>query len=148
MVFKIEFHAMGSEVMAALDTSEVNSHVLERVPDWFDSWEDSLSRFRPDSELNRVNAASGKPVKVSRTFWEVLLLSLKGAAESEAIVTPEVLDSMEAIGYDRSFDLISSAPGTLGDFNPVISRLDEIQLDTATRTVTLPTGLRLDFGGF
>jgi thiamine biosynthesis lipoprotein len=148
MVFKIEFHAMGSEVMAALDSSEADARILERVPGWFDGWEDSLSRFRPGSELNRVNAASGRPVQVSKTFWEVLLLSLRGAAESEAIVTPEILDSMEAIGYDRSFDLVSSAPGTLGDFEPIVSRLDEIQLDAATRTVTLPVGLRLDFGGF
>jgi thiamine biosynthesis lipoprotein len=148
MVLKIEFRAMGSDIMAALDTSEENSGVLERVPGWFDRWEDSLSRFRPGSELNRVNAACGKPVRVSRTFWEVLQLSLRGAAESEAIVTPEVLDSMEAIGYDRSFDLFASERIALREFNPRGSRLDEIQLDPSTRTVILPAGLRLDFGGF
>ncbi len=148
MVFKIEFRAMGSEVMAMLDTSETNARILERVPGWFNEWEDALSRFRPGSELNRVNASSGKPVQISKTFWEVLQLSLRGAVESEATVTPEVLDSMEAIGYDRTFDQISSTPVNLGEFAPVTSRLYEIQLEPANRTVTLPTGMRLDFGGF
>ena len=45
MVYKIEFHAMGSEVMAALDSSEADARILERVPGWFDGWENSLSRF-------------------------------------------------------------------------------------------------------
>jgi thiamine biosynthesis lipoprotein len=148
MIYKIEFPAMGSQILAALETSEEQSAILKRVPGWFDHWEDSLSRFRPDSELNKLNASSGIPFKVSRTLWDVLTLSLTEAADSGGIVTPEVLESMEAIGYDRSFDLVSAQGGTLKDFELGFSRLDEIQLEPSTRTVTLPRGLRIDLGGF
>jgi len=148
MIFKIEFRAMGSQILAALDTNQENSAVLKRVPGWFDRWEDSLSRFRPDSELNRLNNSSGAPIKVSRTLWDVLTLGLEEANESGGIVTPEVLDSMEAIGYDRTFDLVSAGSNILRDYAMGGARLDEIILEPATRTVTLPRGLRLDFGGF
>lgn len=148
MIFKIDFRAMGSEVTAALDTSEEKSHVLQRVPGWFESWESSLSRFRPGSELNRVNASEGKPVRVSRVFWEVLLLSLRGAADSGGAVTPQVLDALESIGYDRSIELFSPGGINTREYEPSVSCLDEIILDSVTRTVILPRGLRLDFGGF
>ncbi len=118
------------------------------MPGWFDRWEDSLSRFRPDSELNRVNGANGIPVKVTRTFWQVLTLSLREANESGGVVTPEVLDSLEAIGYDRTFELVPSQGAAIREFEVSTSRLDMILLDPSTRTVTLPAGLRLDFGGF
>jgi thiamine biosynthesis lipoprotein len=148
MIFKIEFPAMGSQILAAVETNEERSSVLHRVPGWFDRWEDSLSRFRPGSELNRVNAANGFPVRVSRTFWQVLTLSLREVDESGGVVTPEVLDSMEAIGYDQTFEQVTSRGGIYRDFEASTSRLDMILLDPSTRTVTLPAGLRLDFGGF
>ena len=148
MIYKVEFPAMGSQVLAALETGEEQSTVLKRVPGWFDRWENSLSRFRPESELNRLNASSEVPFRASRTLWEVLTLSLREAADSGGIVTPEVLDSMEAIGYDRDFDLVLSQGSPLRDFEFGVSRLDEILLDSSTRIVTLPHGLRLDFGGF
>jgi thiamine biosynthesis lipoprotein len=148
MIYKVEFPAMGSQILAALETGEEQSAILKRVPGWFDRWEDALSRFRPESELNRLNASSGNRLRVSRTLWDVLSLSLRVAADSGGIVTPEVLDSMEAIGYDRDFDLVSSQGSPLRDLEFGISRLDGILLDPSTRTVTLPPGLRLDFGGF
>jgi thiamine biosynthesis lipoprotein len=148
MIYKIEFPAMGSQILAALETGEEQSAILKRVPGWFDRWEDSLSRFRPESELNKLNASSGIPFKVSQTLWDVLTLSLNEAADSGGIVTPEVLESMEAIGYDRTFDLVSGQGGTLKDFELGFSRLDEIQLEPSTRTITLPRGLRIDLGGF
>jgi len=36
------------------------SKLLEKVPGWFEEWEQALSRFRPDSDLNRLNRSAGK----------------------------------------------------------------------------------------
>jgi thiamine biosynthesis lipoprotein len=148
MIYKVEFPAMGSRILAAVDTSEENSQILRRVPGWFDRWEDSLSRFRPQSELNRLNDSRGKPMKVSRDLWDVLLLSLREANDTEGIVTPEILESMEAIGYDQTFDLVINRGAAVKEMRLRGSRLDEIILDETARTVTLPDGLRLDLGGF
>ena len=44
---------MGSQMMAALDSgTESNEKTLMLVPAWFEEWEQSLSRFRINSELS------------------------------------------------------------------------------------------------
>ena len=62
---QIEFKAMGSEIMAAVksDRPEVNA-LLADVPRWFAEWEQAFSRFRPESELSRLNSSgSHRPVR-------------------------------------------------------------------------------------
>lgn len=148
MIYKVEFHAMGSHVLAGLEADSTATHVLHRVPGWFASWEESLSRFNPDSELNRLNRSNGKAFRASPVLWQVLRLSLKTARESEGLITPEVLGNLEAVGYDRSFENVWASSNVL-DFTPgaISSRLVEIRLDESTRSVVLPAGMRLDLGG-
>ena len=65
---QIEFRAMGSEMLAAVrsDRPEVAA-LLEDVPRWFAEWEETLSRFRHESELSRLNrSGSDGPVAVDR----------------------------------------------------------------------------------
>ena len=69
---RIEFHAMGSRMLALLDsTSSETEEALRRVPAWFEEWEQTLSRFRPGNELDRLNRSNGLPLAVSKTLWEV-----------------------------------------------------------------------------
>jgi thiamine biosynthesis lipoprotein len=145
---KITFRAMGTQVMAALESSSKSKAALRCVPAWFDRWERSLSRFQPDSELNRLNRANGDSFKASATLFKVVQISLKAAANSDGLVTPEVLDSMEAIGYRSSFESISSGNNHLGEPWFINPRLEQIDLDPSTRTIHLPRGTRLDLGGF
>ncbi len=148
MITKVEFHAMGSHMLAALEADSATARVLHRVPGWFAAWEESLSRFQPESELNRLNRSNSRAFKTSRVLWQVLQLSLNTARESEGLITPEVLGSLEALGYDRSFENVWASSNEL-DFTPgaISSRLVEIRLDKSTRSVVLPAGMRLDLGG-
>jgi FAD:protein FMN transferase len=148
VIHKIEFRAMGSRVMAALEASREDADILRKVPAWFEEWEQSLSRFRPDSELNRLNLADGKPFYASRTLWDVLCLSIDNARQTDGLVTPEVLVELEAAGYRQSFAQHATA-GFSPRFDPSLqgSRLDEIYMEPQKRMVILPPGLRLDLGG-
>src|SRR3954452_19894537 len=75
-----EFRAMGSQMMAAVQTNApMAGLLLERVPARFEGWEQQLSRFRPDSELNQLNLAAGQLVAVSPELWEVLEIALDAA---------------------------------------------------------------------
>jgi thiamine biosynthesis lipoprotein len=61
MIKKITFTAMGSQMMAALEVDPEQAEIiLPQVPQWIEEWEQSLSRFRPDSELSRLNRSQGK----------------------------------------------------------------------------------------
>jgi thiamine biosynthesis lipoprotein len=126
---------------------------LAGVPGWFESWEQSLSRFRESSELSQLNRSPGAPVPVSQTLWSVLQLALRAEEQSGGLVTPAVLDALERAGYDRGFDTLEletleeRANGRpLAEAAPAID-LRQLETEPASRSVRLPPGLRLDFGG-
>ena len=62
-----------------------------------------FSRFRPDSELSRVNAAAGQWVEVSRPFAVLTERSLRAAEETDGLFDPTVLPALAAAGYDRDW---------------------------------------------
>jgi thiamine biosynthesis lipoprotein len=150
VVERIEFRAMGSHMMAALDVDGPRARLaLAEIPSWFEDWEQHLSRFRPDSELNRLNRRSGNWISVSPVMWE--LLNVSGTVErmSAGLVTPALQGSLEAFGYDRSFEMVATldAEFSLQAIQPrQLSRL-EIEMDGSQRRVRMPAGTRLDFGG-
>lgn len=146
---KLEFSAMGTQVLVAIDSDEPHiGKELEEVRGWFEEWEQALSRFRPDSELSLLNQSSGTPFQASPLLWEMLQLAFEGAQQSGGLVSPALLPALEQAGYQRSFQLMAAEPA---GFSPVpawfATDLDAIQLEPATRTVVLPPGMRLDFGG-
>src|SRR5262245_9020671 len=107
------FRAMGCQMLATVDRDDAEAAArLAAVPGWFEEWEQQLSRFRPDSDLSRLNATSGRPVAVPPALWEVLGVALDGARQSGGLVQPTILAALEAAGYDRSFDqLAPEMPG-------------------------------------
>lgn len=60
-----------------------------------------LTRFSPESELSRLNAASGRWVEVSAETEALLRGSLRAFEMSGGLVNIAVLPSMLAIGYTR-----------------------------------------------
>ncbi len=151
-MLQIRFRAMGCAIQAMLDDdSPEASRRLEMVPVWFEEWEQALSRFRPDSELNRLNRSAGRFVQVSRTLWKVLDAALLAAEESGGMVTPALLDALILAGYDRPFEkLVLNGPTVSPPVNPPLFSLEdlaEIERNPHSQSVRLPAGLRLDFGG-
>jgi thiamine biosynthesis lipoprotein len=139
-------------MMAAVDRDGPRvAQRLEQVPEWFALWEQRLSRFRPDSELNRLNLSAGRDVGISSVMQEVLHSALRAARVSGGMVTPTVLGALEAAGYDRSFDeLLDDAPEgirTVRDRATNAISTPAVELNTHTRTVRLASGTRLDLGG-
>ncbi len=140
---------MGSDMLAILESdSDFASAILKDVPNWFEDWEQSLSRFRLDSELTLLNRTFDQPVAVSETLWDVYQIALWANNFSGGLVTPTVLDALLTSGYDRPFDDLSH-----NQFSGLLSSVTEVQplslvvADPETRTIALPKGVQLDFGG-
>jgi len=146
---RIEFRAMGSRMMAALEAdSPAAAGALEKVPLWFEEWEQALSRFRPDSELSRLNRSAGRPMEVSPTLWEVFHAARQAERLTGGLVTPTVLPALEQAGYVRSFELAPmNATGILGAPAAGLDLSTSIGWDAATRTLVLSASVRLDLGG-
>lgn len=145
---KLEFRAMGTDILVAIDNDA--PHVgkeLVNVPTWFEVWEQALSRFRPDSELSRLNQVSGQPFRASPLLWDLLQLALETSQVSDGLVSPAFLPALEQAGYRESFERIGATSIGILDTNPFESDLEAIHLAEETRTITLPAGMRLDLGG-
>jgi thiamine biosynthesis lipoprotein len=148
MINQIKFRAMGSQMMAALEVDlDLAETILPQVPQWIEEWEQSLSRFRTDSELSRLNRSQGKMIRVSETFWDVLNLSLQTEHTSQGLVTPAVLNALETAGYSKDFDLIRSGGFEIDQEFTSKASLDDLIMIEEEKLVLLPVGLRLDFGG-
>jgi thiamine biosynthesis lipoprotein len=138
------FRAMGSRVLVVLDSA--HAAPLAAVSDWFATWEQTLSRFRADSELMRLNAQPGRWVPVSGTLWQVLQAALDAARMSSGLVTPTVLPALTTAGYDRSLEALSSARPPV-EAEPVpVPDWRSIQCDPQRRAVRLPPDVQLDLG--
>jgi thiamine biosynthesis lipoprotein len=145
---EVSFRAMGCAVRA--ETESLDPHARTRlgvVEDWFETWEARLSRFRPDSELSRLNSRAGELVSVSPVLWQVLQTAIQAAKISGGLVTPTVLPALEAAGYDRSFGEVA-LEGDLDDTrSPGVPPWQAIRLEANGRRVQLPPEARLDLGG-
>ncbi len=148
-MLRYDFRAMGCEMLALLDSDTLLAReALLQVPGWFEEWEASLSRFRQESELSMLNRAAGKPFVLSETMWQVIQAATRAAQDSNGLVTPTLLAAVQAAGYDRSFALLPSSAASDYDVTSIPAPdWHGIELNADTRTVRLPAGLRLDFGG-
>jgi len=147
MLHRLEFHAMGCEMLALVETESVPA-LLASVPLWFEEWEQVLSRFRYDSELTRLNQIHERPVPVSEILWDVLQAARQAERRSDGLVTPTLLDAILEAGYDRPFEVLPHQTPQVAD--PVLAApqpLTAVAVNHAARTVTLPPGTSLDFGG-
>lgn len=145
MLHRLEFHAMGCEMLAVVDGESAPS-LLAKVPEWFEEWEQVLSRFRYNSELTRLNQIHEQPVQVSHILWDVLQTARNAERLTDGLVTPTLLDAIIEAGYDRPFDVLPRQT-PLVRHAALTAPQPLVAVDESTRTVALPSGMSLDFGG-
>jgi len=117
----------------------------------------TLSRFRPDSELSRLNVDPREAVPASALLRAAVHAALEAAELSGGLVDPALLDGVEAAGYRGSFEpgrrldlrrALREATGARRAAHPdPRARWRFISVDDVAGTVTRPVGLRLDTGG-
>ncbi len=144
---RLEFRAMGSQVVAIIDSEDVAaSTALRHVPEWFAMWEEALSRFRSDSEISLLNSDSGFWVPVSETLWSVLQTALDAAQRSNGVVVPTVLHALHVAGYTRDFAAgpqVTDGPARIAP----VPDWHQIEVETSLRAVRLPEGVQIDLSG-
>ena len=114
----------------------------------------ACSRFRPDSELSRLNAAAGAVTSVSELFAELVGAALRAARLTDGDVDPTCGRALARIGYDRDFALLqAAAPEARAGQSRARARRPgrvpgwrSVQLDRGRRLVQLSNGAQLDLG--
>jgi FAD:protein FMN transferase len=148
-VNRVEFRAMGSQILAVVGGEDPRGEAqLAQVPRWFEGWEERLSRFRPESELSRLNRSAGRAIPVSQVLWDVIDASLEAARSSCGVVVPTVLEALRAAGYDRTWDEMETPEAELANEEaPPVTDWRRIERNPRAHSVRLPVGTSLDLGG-
>ena len=73
-----------------------------------------FSRFRAESELNRVNRDPSEVVVLSPLFAAALRTALGAAAATDGLVDPTLGCAIVAAGYDRDFSVLADDDRPLG----------------------------------
>jgi thiamine biosynthesis lipoprotein len=140
------FRAMNTDIVITVADWR-QSRLLGRAEAFFRDFEARFSRFRPESELCRFNARQEPAFPVSREMMRLLELCRRFARLTGGIFNPLVLDSLEASGYDRSFEALPNQKSRKALSARPVPAFDAISLDSRTSEASLPLELRLDFGG-
>ena len=137
------FPAMGCEVLVILP-AERAAHIAT-VSALFAEWEARLSRFRPDSDLSRLNAAAGRPTWVREPLLGVLRRALRAARATRGVFDPTLARELSALGYATTF---SEIRGEIAE-RPAPARASsrhDVRLGPGG-LVSLPADLAVDLGG-
>ena len=102
------------------------------------------SRFRPSSEVSRINSSAGRPVHVSRETFELLAACRYWTRRTGGVFQPLVGAALVSWGYRKS--LLERPAGTESSpgHQPVTG---EFELDMIAGTVRIPPQAHLDLGG-
>lgn len=141
----LRFRALGTE---ALVYSRAAAALATEIRDRVETWEARFSRFRPESEPNRLSSLAGREAPVSPDMFDVLTLCQRFHEESAGLFDPLIRPLLEAEGYDRTFQDVARTR-SLGPVAPAqgLRPFEEVRLDEARRTAILPQGGSLDLGG-
>ena len=104
----------------------------------------ACSRFRPDSELNAVCKAGGRPVIVSPLLADLVAAALEAARQTGGDVNPTLGGALCNLGYDRDFAALTGrevAPAVR-----VFPAPDWRAVRLRDRELSVPTGTLLDLG--
>src|SRR6266516_4031020 len=111
---RAEFRAMGTTISLLLPENQAELG-LQIVRTLFTEWEQTLSRFLPDSELSQLNEHAGTATAVSDLLYSVLATALTAAQATQGVYDPALLDQLVRVGYDRTFEDLTGV-----SFDPII----------------------------
>lgn len=156
----LTFQAMGSHVR--LLVGEPGPGMLpaaaaaEQARRFVEEFDATLSRFKPESELSRLNAEKRERVPASELMRRAVEAGVYAAERSGGLVDPTLVGEIEGAGYVASRAGMAGLPLSEGlaeapARRPAQPRPDqrwrEFAVDDEAGEVVRPPGLRFDTGG-
>jgi len=145
---RIEWRAVGTSCSAAVTAGpddEARAQIaLAAAQAEVEAVEAELSRFRPESDLSRLNAGAGSWVPIGRRLLDSLRLAIKARDDTGGRFDPTVLPALVAAGYDRTFEELTERPAEHADGWRAGAT---IELDHRDGRARLEPGTAVDLGG-
>ena len=117
---------------------------VQRAVAWFQRIDEDCTRFDAGSEVSRLSARIGKPVRVSAIVYRAVEFAVAVAEESGGAFDPTIGLEMEARGFNREYRTGRVVHTPLESDDAVSYR--DVALDPDQQTITLRRPIMLDLG--
>jgi thiamine biosynthesis lipoprotein len=151
------FACFGSQctVIVADDKAEVAISAVAMARRRLLDWHEQFSRFRPSSELTRLNDDPRETVPVSPMMRRVVEAAVQAAGATDGLVDPTLMTQIERAGYGSHFEgdglplaeALMRAPARRPGSASAHAHWRLVRTDRRAGTVTRPPGVRIDPGG-
>ncbi|MEA2298161.1 MAG: FAD:protein transferase [Solirubrobacteraceae bacterium] len=157
-VASLAWSALGSTVLLQATHPSALATAHAAVEDELAAIDRACSRFRPDSDLARINAHAGRAVRVDPLCAEAVEVALRAALLTGGAVDPALGRELVLAGYDRDFELLdqdieppSSRPAPDDDGGVLVRARTvagwrTVAVDRRACTVRVGRGVSLDLG--
>jgi len=142
----VAFPALGTTAVVVCVDDRRSEAALAAVQAEVAAVDAACSRFREDSDLQRVNAAGGTAVVVSPVLVEAVRVALRAAELTDGVVDPTVGTAMGVLGYDRDFASVAATGPALSITVGPLPGWRTVAVNAAAGTVRVPAGVSLDLG--
>jgi thiamine biosynthesis lipoprotein ApbE len=141
------FVAMGTDNTVVVDDSRALPAAISLVQRQFREIDEVCSRFRPDSELSRLNRRAGEgDIPLSPLLEEAIVAALDSAAMTGGLVDLTVGKCVEEAGYTVTFrEMAPEGPAIELRVRHVIG-WQALTYDPVAHTIRLPAGVGIDLG--
>lgn len=141
------FHALGSDVVLTVvsDDAAKATEVLDSLRTYIDDFEERFSRFRPSSELSRINAEAGQRSTASHEFIALLKTAIELSESTDDLFNPFILPKLQEAGYKDSWTANKQQGQAPQYQGRKVASVDTIVC--GRDWVHIPAGTALDVGG-
>jgi thiamine biosynthesis lipoprotein len=139
------------ELLLEAEDGEQAQSALRAVEEEFERLEAMLSRFRPDSELSRLNRDG--QILAPPDLERVVGLALEAREQTAGRFDPTVYDALARAGYDRSFEQVAPEAAAEAAAEAGEDSLEgascggRVTIDPETGRIEIEPGFRIDLGG-
>ncbi len=142
---QVRWQSLGTYAQLSVSDREKVAAAEERARALLAGIDRACSRFRPDSELNRVNAGAGTWVRVDPLLVAATVAAVEAAEHTAGIVHPLLGKVMIGLGYDRTFaELQPGRPTGAHIAPPPLGAWRSIEWEAGA--IRIPEGTALDLG--
>jgi thiamine biosynthesis lipoprotein len=145
------WQALGTTALVRVDDPGALGRARAVVNAELEAIDVAASRFREDSELERVNRTAGRMVRIGGLLHEAIAVALEAAAITGGAVDPTLGEAIRLAGYDRDWEQMDhgDARQERGPHSVTVIRgggWQQVELIDEPPGVVIPPGMQLDLG--
>ena len=140
------FTALGTSVHLLVTDPGAADRASALLAEELEAIDRACSRFRPDSELWRVNHARGRTTRISSLLAEAVAVALAAAQVTDGDVDPTCGQSLAQLGYDRDFAAARQNTSPLSQPAVPAAGWQAVELDCERHEITVPGEVMIDLG--